>query len=462
MKSLVKKKAALVMAMLGLMLSGAACTAGQPEPVQVTVWHVYGGQTASPLNAIIERFNQTVGREQGIYIQVTSVSNTNTIHEAVLASANQEPGAAVLPDLFISYPKTVLALPDEMILADYHDYFSEEELEAYIPSFLQEGTVHQRFVVFPVAKSTEIMFINQTAFDRYAAETGADMQDLRTWEGVFRMAEDYTRWSDAKTPDIPDDGKAFLAHDYPFNYFQVGVESLGESFFHGNTLAFGPAFDAVWEPYARAAVCGGVWLQEGYATEPLRTEDAVVSVGSSASVLYYADTVTYPDNASEKITWTAMPCPIFENGARMVYQRGAGFCLVKSSPEREQAAVTFLKWLTEPQNNVEFVTSLGYMPVTYSAFENYLEDAIEGLEDLKYRELYRAFSDTMREDYTFYTAPQIPAYLELETCFEDELRSRLDEAHGEYMQADGEEKEALLDSLIEETREKVKGSLSRF
>ena len=39
----------------------------------------------------------------------------------------------------------------------------------------------------------------------------------------------------------------------------------------------------------------------GYATEPLRTGDSIVSVASSASVLYYSDEVTYADNTSEKV-----------------------------------------------------------------------------------------------------------------------------------------------------------------
>ena len=34
----------------------------------------------------------------------------------------------------------VLALPDEDILVDYRDYFSEEELAAFIPAFREEGT----------------------------------------------------------------------------------------------------------------------------------------------------------------------------------------------------------------------------------------------------------------------------------------------------------------------------------
>ena len=35
------------------------------------------------------------------------------------------------------------------------------------------------------------------------------MEDLKTWEGLFAMAEQYAAWTDNQTPDIPDDGKNF-------------------------------------------------------------------------------------------------------------------------------------------------------------------------------------------------------------------------------------------------------------
>jgi multiple sugar transport system substrate-binding protein len=95
----------------------------------------------------------------------------------------------------------------------------------------------------------------------------------------FALSKDYYQWTDAQTPDIPHDGKAFFVHDYHFNYFQTGVKSLGKDFFVNDSVYFGDAFSKVWEPYADAAVQGGVWLQDGYATEPLRTADAIVSVG---------------------------------------------------------------------------------------------------------------------------------------------------------------------------------------
>ncbi len=404
---------------LVLLLSAAGCkTAREEQPITLTIWHVYGGQTDSPLNDLIEEFNQTVGKEQNIAVQVTSVTNTNTIHEGVLAAANDDPGASELPDMFISYPKTVLAMPDEEVLVDYRDYFSDEELSAFLPAFIEEGTIHDRLAILPVAKSTEVLFVNKTLFDRFAAETGVTLEDLDTWEGLYQTAALYAQWSG---------GKTFFVHDYHFNYLQVGVESLGGSFFDEDGISFSPAFSKVWEPYAEAALQGGVWLYGGYATEPLRTGDAIASVASSASVLYYSGIVTYSDNTSEEIEYIVRPCPVFEDGDKLVMQRGAGICTVKSTPEREKAAMVFLKWLTAPEQNVELVTHLGYMPVTQEAFDTYLPGAIEKLEDPKYRELYRAFLQT-QEEYTFYTAPQREDYLSIETSFEDQVRLLLSAA----------------------------------
>lgn len=437
-KKLYRLPVIVLFAALALCL--AACGEKEAEPTTVTLWHVYGGEVTSPLNVLVEEFNRTVGQEKGIRVRVDSVSNTNVIHESVLAAAYDDPGASELPDLFVSYPKTVLALPDENILVDYHDYFSDEELDAFLPEFLEEGMVNGRLAVLPIAKSTEILYVNKTAFDRFSAATGAALDDLSTWEGLYALAERYKDWSG---------GKCFFVHDYHFDYFQVGVESMGEDFFTDSGLAFGPKFAYAWAPYARAALTGTLWLGGGYATEPLRTGDAIVSVASSASVLYYSDVVTYPDNSTEQVEIISLPCPTFEGGEKLVMQRGAGLCTVKSTPAREEACMTFLKWLTEPKRNVDFVTALGYMPVTKEGFDDYLPKAIETLSDPMYASLYEAFLRT-RQDYTFYTPPQREDYLDLETRFEKGVRLRLTAGQAQYQEQGEDALEALVRSTLED------------
>ena len=444
-----------------LLLTACGENNNKKEPVVLTIWHVYGGQTDSPLNHMIEQFNDTVGKEKGINVQVTSISNTNTIHEAVISAAKGEPGASELPDMFVAYPKTVLSLPDRDILVDYHSYFDDKELEEYIPEFIDEGSIDNKLLVFPVAKSTEILFVNKTLFDRFSSATGADINELRTWEGLYKMSKDYTKWTDEQTPGVPNDGKCFFVHDYHFNYFQIGVESMGEKFFKEGdkegSVEFGDMFRKAWKPYADASIAGGVWLREGYATEPLRTGRVVVSVASSASVLYYEDIVTYDNNVSEPIEVVSYTVPVFEGGEKLVMQRGAGICTLKSEPKREEAAAFFLKWLTEAKTNVDFVTQVGYMPVTKSAFE-LLPTKVQELENPKYKSLYEALAET-QNSYRFYTAPQLPKYLDLEMRFEKNVRLELTRQKQEFdkvlLQTDGQESLSE-EEFIEQAYENIK------
>lgn len=457
-ETLMKKRIGAIFAIclaLGLALSAGCSPRAQGErPVTVTIWHVYGAQTDSPLNDLIEVFNNTVGVEEGIQVEVTMVSNNKNIHNKIIAAAAKEPGAAKLPDMFVAYPKTVRALPDQSILVDYRDYFTEDELDAFVPAFLDGGMVDGSLSCLPIAKSTELLFVNKTDFDRFSAATGVTVDSLRTWEGLFDACCAYEKWTDELTPDVADDGKAFLVHDFHFNYFQVGVESLGTPFFAGDNIAFGSTFARAWQPYARAAVSGGLWLQGGYATEPLRTGEAIASVASSASVLYFTNEVIHADNTTETVEFQILPCPTFADGEKLVMQRGAGMCTVKSTPEKEQAAARFLKWLTEPERNTQFAVSTGYMPVVSAAYDSILPQSIDALTDQKYIELYRAYAETQR-DYAFYTAPQTDSYLQLEDAFESSVRRHLAMARNNLLEQGGES-EAVVDRLIAESYEQFK------
>ena len=80
-----KKRIFLLAALAaGLVLCLAACGETNREPVTVTLWHVYGGEVNSPMNALVDEFNRTVGQEQGIRVRVDSVSNSGVIHELSL------------------------------------------------------------------------------------------------------------------------------------------------------------------------------------------------------------------------------------------------------------------------------------------------------------------------------------------------------------------------------------------
>lgn len=75
------------------------------NPVTLTMWHVYGEQANSPMNQLIAEFNETEGKDKGIIINVTKITNASKIGSELEESLSKEPGAdpcqIFIQDIFI-------------------------------------------------------------------------------------------------------------------------------------------------------------------------------------------------------------------------------------------------------------------------------------------------------------------------------------------------------------------------
>ena len=133
------------------------------------------------------------------------------LEKAITDAADGLVGADEMPDIFSSYADVAYTIEKKSGLADLSRYFTEEELSEYVDSYIQEGYFEgdKALYLFPVAKSTEIMMINKTDWEPFASATGVTLDQLSTLEGVREVAEKYYDWTDAMTPDVADDGKAF-------------------------------------------------------------------------------------------------------------------------------------------------------------------------------------------------------------------------------------------------------------
>jgi len=371
------------------------------DTVTLTMWHVFGSQSDSPMNDMVDEFNRTIGQEKGVVIKVVSVSNSSDIHVALLAAANGEAGAGDLPDLFFCYPETAKTIGVERIVA-WNELFTEQELGEYVEAFIEEGMAEDKLVVFPVAKSSEALFVNATIFDRFSADTGVTYESLANWEGLLTAAARYYDWSG---------GQSFLMHDEILHFCQTNTQALGGQAFVGDRLNFDdPIFREQWEIVAQAVIAGYQRVEDNYATTCMMTGDIIAAIGSTASILYFNDTVTYRDNTTEPLTLTVLPCPVTNGGPKMVVQQGVGLAAsVKGDRKKEAAALLFAKWITDGETNLRFVTQAGYIPVKSSAF-----DAIGDFpfENDTYRGLYGAM-DLMRTDYEFYLPPVVDGYYDI-------------------------------------------------
>lgn len=421
-----KKFISLLLCLLSILTSLPGCAeSNKPSagnPVVLTMWHVYGSQTESPLNAAIDVFNSTVGKKNGVTINVVSVTSSSAIDKALAASANGEPGAEDLPDLFTAYPRVAEIVGVEKLLA-WDSYFTKEELAAFHSEFISEGYFDSGLLMLPIAKSTEAFYLNQTLFDRFSADGGVTVDDLATIDGMLNTAKAYYDWSG---------GQNFMQFNDFYHYAYVGMKAFGSDFIIDGKLQLNDTFERVWIPLAEAAIYGGVCLDDGYAASRWKTAEIIANIGSTADVLYQPHEVIYADNTAEPITAVALPYPVFDEETTGVVYRGGGLFAVRSSDERKNyGAYLFAKWLTDGENNLDFVTKAGYLPVTDQALDTLLHD-VSIVENKDYHSLYNAV-DTMVQNYEMYALPLYDGASGVQLNFEKNVKTVLKSAHNEYL-----------------------------
>ena len=398
------------------------------EPVTLTMWHNYGGDMQQAMDYLIDQFNSTLGKEQGIVIDVTAISSSSELNKSLAMIVNGDPGAPDMPDIFTGYPKLAIQFWEKGLLADLDNYFTADELSAYVDAFVDEGRLSDSgLYVFPIAKSTEVLYVNQTLFDRFAAETGASADMLSTFEGIAELSKMYYEWSV---------GKQFYAADSWFNFAEVGMAQLCDSIFEGEALSLdGDNFAHIFETVYTPAVEGGIAIYDGYSSDLSKTGDLVCSTGSSAGILFYGDTITYTDGTVENVEYSILPYPVFENGTKAAIQRGGGLMVAKSDEQKEYAAGVFIKWLTASEQNMSFVANTGYLPVTKEAFENDLGTHMDTVEDPRIRKMLTSVL-SMYEDYSFFTAPTYASFDSDSDAYEDDFKDLLTDKRAEYLAGD--------------------------
>lgn len=360
-----------------VLLAGSAVTgcggAGSKEPVTLNVWTYYNGEQLDSFNELVQKFNDTVGKEKGIEVESASQGSVEELESNVLDAAEEKVGAADMPNIFSAYADTAYALDQMGKVVDLSQYLTEKEQDAYVDSYMKEGDFagDGSIKLFPVAKSTELLFLNETDWNTFAEATGADEKDLETVEGIVSTAEAYYNWTDSQT-DTPDDGKALFGRDAMANYMLIGAKQLGIDVFQVKDGKMTLNFDKtvmrkLWDDYYVPYVKGYFAASGRFRSDDIKTGNILAYVGSTSSATFFPAQVASDDTDSHDIEMKVLPFPKFEGGEDYAVQQGAGMVVTEGSEEEIKASVEFLKWFTEADNNIGFSVASGYMPVTKEA-----------------------------------------------------------------------------------------------
>lgn len=376
MKKLFLQKINLILCFIISLSAAFCCTSCSSQehssisadnPTSINVWHYYNGTLAVAFDELVDEFNNTVGRESGIVVHSESMSSISNLENALWDAANKKVGASEMPNIFQSYQDTALRLDDVVSLVNFDDYIPEEEKVSYVKLFLDSGYIgaDKEWKLFPIAKSTEVLVLNKTDWDKFAADTDVSTQDLSTWEGVCKTARKYYEWSE---------GKAFFGRDAFANYLIAASSQLGHEIFklqNGKTVV---DFDKetmrrIWDCFYVPYINGYYKHVGNYRSDDVKLGEIIALVCSSSSAVYFPSEVTQADGTSYPIEHLVLPLPNFDRTAPYAVQQGAGMAVTKSTDTEVLASIQFLKWFTEKEQNLRFSVNSGYMPVSVEAIK---------------------------------------------------------------------------------------------
>lgn len=368
-------KITAVLLCMALAVSLTACGSEKmQEPVKITIWTYYNGAQLDSFNRLIQEFNETVGAEKGIQVESYSQGSVNDLEVNVRNSAEGKVGAEPMPNIFSAYADTASYLDTLGLIADLRDYMSDDDLAGYIAGYLLEGDIDSDggLKIFPVAKSTELLFINDTDWQQFASATNTQYSELETIEGLINVAERYYNWTDSQT-STPDDGKALFGRDAMANYMYIGAIELGDRIFDIDesgkmTVVFKKSTARkLWDSYYVPFIKGYFSAAGRFRSDDVKTGSILGYVGSSSSATFFPKSAAINDSETHDITMKPLPCPKFENCPKYSVQQGAGMAVTKKSDEEIKASIEFLKWFTKPENNISFAVESGYLPVMYES-----------------------------------------------------------------------------------------------
>lgn len=366
----------LCAAALALGCGGCSGSAGSEVPAKVTditVWTYYNGDQLESFNSLVNQFNETVGAQKGIKVSTESQGSVNDLETSVMDSAEGKVGAAAMPNIFSAYADTAYALDQMGMVVDLAPYLTEEEKAQFVEGYLSEGDFGEddSIKIFPVAKSTELLFLNDTDWQAFADAADVRYENLATMEGLTAAAEKCYNWTDAQTA-APDDGKALFGRDAMANYMLVGAQQLGDTIFAVKDGRMTVNFERdvarrLWDNYYVPFVRGWFAATGRFRSDDIKTGNVLGYVGSSSSATFFPTRVTNDANQSHEISLKTLPAPQFEGGEAVAVQQGAGMVVTAAKEEEVKASVEFLKWFVRAENNIAFSVGSGYLPVTRKA-----------------------------------------------------------------------------------------------
>ena len=326
--------------------------------VDLTMYYpvAVGGPVTKIIDDMVARFHK-----ENADIKVTAVyagNYTDTMTKAMTAMKGGQP-----PQLSVLLSTDVFTLMDENAIVPMDDLVADKAwFKEFYPAFMANGQIGGKTWSIPFQRSTIVLYWNKDAFK----EAGLDPEKPpASWDEMAEMGKklvkkdgsgNVTRWG----VEIPTTGYAYWM--LQALAIQNGQKLMNEP---GNEVY-------LTAPKTVAALDYWVDLSRKHNVMPTGSIDwATLRTdfleGKTAMMWHTTGNLTAVKDGA-KFNFGVAMLPAKER--RGSPTGGGSFYIFKgASPEKQKAAVTFIKWMTAPERAAEWSIKTGYVAVSPAAYK---------------------------------------------------------------------------------------------
>jgi multiple sugar transport system substrate-binding protein len=327
------------------------------DGMSVTFWHVWNGLPGSALDSLVTEFNTQ--NEWGIRINSRFMGTFDEQFNSVTAALD----TSDRPDIVVGYNYQAATWDTDGQLIDLNPYVNDpiwglgQASEDFFSPFWNSDVVDGKRLGFPALRTGQYLFYNQT----WAEELGFNTAPSTPTQ--FRQQACAAARANQQDDDSENDGTGgyIVSTDYSAILAWIGgfggdILSSQASGYQFDTRPVRDTFHYLRDLYDR----GCAWLSE----DQLPDSDFAARRGlfASGSLLDIPEQFYTFSQTSNRDRWTLIPYPSTQgNPAVDVY--GPSFEILKSTSQRELAAWLFIRWLSEPENQIRFTSATSSLPL---------------------------------------------------------------------------------------------------
>ncbi len=333
------------------------------QGAQVIFWHPWTGALGDRINQFVDSFNQA--NEWGIHVQVKQPGSSSVLEQQLVTAA----GTDIYPQLVIAPSEDLQNWYDQgnrvVVLNDYINdptWGLDEQQRADFPLvFWQQDQTDGYQLGIPFQRSAPVIYYNLT----WAAELGfsqppASTADLETQACAAAQANNSDSGRD-------NDGTGGWIVDTDGLDIYAWIKAFGLD----SALKGDPPTITLEQPATRQAFEYLRGLVDAGCAWSARTGDAAGYFADRETLFYTGSLLDIPSQTEamaqqkNQDKWTVLPYPGTEKPTVVV--SGLSYGVLKSTPAQELAAWLFIRWMTDPQKELQLLEAGGGLPVSSGA-----------------------------------------------------------------------------------------------